>query len=108
MSHLHIVFSSVLLNTTITDWMFGCSFTIIDFAYSGTISSLVVGMFTAQARIYCLCQTATRSSHTRADLELMHCTVYICLYLHFRRTAQTARSPAGYIRPPPDARQPRG
>ncbi|KAG2038640.1 hypothetical protein BDR03DRAFT_953920 [Suillus americanus] len=42
------------------------------------------------------------------DLELMHGTVYICLFLHFRRTALTARSPAGCIRPRADARQPRG
>jgi hypothetical protein len=92
----------------ITDWISGLAFSLSDGAVDGQLTYLEANTFTAQVRTFYLCKTATTPLQPRADLELMHTTLYICLFLHFRRTASTAWPPAGYIRPPPDARQPRG
>ncbi|KAG2038515.1 hypothetical protein BDR03DRAFT_1009743 [Suillus americanus] len=47
-------------------------FTIFGYAYDGTLNVSSVFIFTALVRTYCLCKTATKSSHPRADLELKH------------------------------------
>ncbi|KAG1780338.1 hypothetical protein EV702DRAFT_774041 [Suillus placidus] len=89
-------------------WMFGISFAYNGYAMNSKLQQVGLILFPIQVRIYSPRTATTSSSHTGASLRPMYSAGHICLCLHPRRTAPTARLPASHIRAPPDARQPRG
>jgi hypothetical protein len=92
----------------VLDWMFGFSFFVYSLAADETVEKFVVCMYTAQVRTYYPCKTATTSSHTLADLELLYSALFNCLFLHSLLTTPAMRPPASHIWAYPNARQPRG